>query len=775
MKYDALTLKRMGYPVLPVTPPDGKISPLSKLNPTQMGKAPGELTEYGWSGLVDWSRLRFTAEKIMEWKCNTGVLLGDVVVVDLDIRDETVSNAVLAMAIEVMGVAPIRIGEWPKQSLIYQRNGAVLPNQQTAFKVDGTKHLVEILSKGKQAVFAGMHRCGKEYDFPNGLPDMKDLPKLSYEKVTAFIARMEETFHDMGMPVVHSSAGNREPKNVDQSKLIGDETLLRKAMSFLPNTAETYPFRPSYVKMGIALKAATVGFEDVGWELYLAWAIVWPGATEENIRKDWDSFHPPYECGAGWIYDECKPHGYNEAAEEFEPLALEAPPDPEGKPAILYSDIWMADEFVEAHQDVIRRVTGRDKDSWYSYTGRVWTPQQSAVLGLAVEFCKGVSDKVLRSSEASDKAKKQAVQLAHKLLSARMVTSIPTLARSNQRVVKTHESEFDMLPDLLNTPGGILDLRSGSIVAPDSKYMISLQTSIDPDYAPPQRWLRFLEEATGERDTLVTFLQRLAGYCLTGHVSEQCFCFFHGSGGNGKGVFLNTLAAILGGYARTASTGVFLASNQERHPTELASLMGARMVLAQELRQGQQWDEARLKMVTGGDTITARFMRQDEFNYVPTFKVLMSGNNRPSFQSVDAAMTRRVRLVPFTQTPKVVDTKLTETLRGEHARIFGWMLAGARQWYEQGLQAPPIVLEATKSYLDEEDVIGMWLEERCLRGPDEEVRATAAYDDWSIWCGVNGSRPGSLVTFGRKLSDLGFTKRRDEVGTLWQCLGLKPG
>jgi len=774
MKFDALTLKKKGYPVIPVSPPDGKISPLSKLTPEQMGKAPAEKTEYGYSGLTDWGRIRVPAETIMKWGCNTGVLLGDVVVLDIDVMEESVSNSIRDMALEDLGAAPRRIGQAPKQSLVFQRNGAVLPNRQLKFEVDGKTHLIELLSKGKQAVFAGMHRCGSEYDFPDGLPDMADLPKLSFEKVNAYFERVQSVFKDMGMPVV-STSGNREPKNVDQSKLIGDETLLRKAMSFLPNTAETYPFRPSYVKMGIALKAATVGFEDVGWELYLAWAIVWPGATEENIRKEWDSFKPPYEVGASWIYDECKQFGYNEAAEEFGPLALEAPADPEEKQPVRYSDVWMANEFVETHRDCLRRVTGRDKDSWYSYTGRVWTPQQSAVLGLAIQFCVDVSDKVLRSSEASDKAQKQAMQLAHKLLSARMVTSIPTLARSNKRVIQTHESEFDLLPDLLNTPGGILDLRTNSIIAPDPRYMISLQTAIDPDYAPPRRWLQFLEEMTGGNEALIAFLQRLTGYCLTGHVTEQCFVFFHGTGGNGKGVFLNTIAAIAGTYARTASTEVFLASDHQRHPTELASLMGSRIVLAQELRQGQQWDEARIKMVSGGDTITARFMRQDEFTFLPTFKTLLSGNNRPSFQSVDHAMIRRVRLVPCTHVPKVVDTHLTDTLKEERSRIFGWMLQGTRQWYERGLDAPRIVLDTTKSYMDEEDVVGRWMEERCLRGPDEEVRATAAYDDWSIWCGVNGSRAGSLVTFGRKLSDLGFTKRRDGTGLIWQCLGLKPG
>ena len=206
---------------------------------------------------------------------------------------------------------------------------------------------------------------------------------------------------------------------------------------------------------------------------------------------------------------------------------------------------------------------------------------------------------------------------------------------------------------LLGTPGGVVDLRTGTLRPPRREDMITRITAVAP--APPgttcDRWLTFLDQATGKDDALIRFLQQWCGYCLTGSTREHALLFVHGPGGNGKSVFLNTVSRILGDYARAAPMETFTASIGDRHPTELAMLRGARLVTATETEEGRAWAEARIKQMTGGDPITARFMRQDHFTYTPQFKLTIAGNHKPSLRNVDEAARRRFNIVPFTRRP----------------------------------------------------------------------------------------------------------------------------
>ena len=175
---------------------------------------------------------------------------------------------------------------------------------------------------------------------------------------------------------------------------------------------------------------------------------------------------------------------------------------------------------------------------------------------------------------------------------------------------------WDKDPWLLNTPGGIVDLQTGKMLPHDPEQYITKITAVAPEGDCP-RWLRFLDEITGGNVELQQFLQRVAGYSLTGSTKEHALFFAYGTGGNGKGVFLNTLSAILADYAAVAPMESFIASNAERHPTDLAGLRGARLVTSQETEEGRRWAESKIKALTGGDPISARFMRQDFFTYHP--------------------------------------------------------------------------------------------------------------------------------------------------------------
>ena len=252
----------------------------------------------------------------------------------------------------------------------------------------------------------------------------------------------------------------------------------------------------------------------------------------------------------------------------------------------------------------------------------------------------------------------------------------------------------------------------------------------------------------------------MAGYCLTGVTTEHALFFLYGTGANGKSVFANTLTSILGDYATVAAMDMFMATHGDRHPTDMASLRGARIVTSIETEQGSRWAESKLKALTGGDKITARFMRQDFFEFMPQFKLLVVGNHKPSIRNVDEAMRRRLHMIPFTVTipPAKRDKKLPERLLAERDGILAWALEGCLEWQRIGLKPPAAVMSATEDYFEAEDAIGRWMEERCERGSSFWAGSTDLFTNWKAWAEANGEYAGSMKRFSEMLSARGFDK-----------------
>jgi putative DNA primase/helicase len=281
---------------------------------------------------------------------------------------------------------------------------------------------------------------------------------------------------------------------------------------------------------------------------------------------------------------------------------------------------------------------------------------------------------------------------------------------------------------------------------------------------------------TGGNVELIAFLRRMAGYALTGLTREHTMFFLHGGGGNGKSVFIKTISGILGDYHRTAPIETFTASQIDKHPTDLAGLHGARLVTSVETEEGRRWAESKIKALTGGDTISTRFMRQDFFDFTPQFKLLIAGNHKPGLRSVDEAIRRRFHLVPFIVTipPAERDKTLTEKLEAEWPGILAWMIDGCLQWQEIGLAPPAIVTEATNTYLASQDAFSEWIAERCERDREAWTSRTAAFESWSDWAAKVGEYAGSRQRFNDALEARGFEPRKRNTGHGFLGFRLKP-
>lgn len=274
---------------------------------------------------------------------------------------------------------------------------------------------------------------------------------------------------------------------------------------------------------------------------------------------------------------------------------------------------------------------------------------------------------------------------------------------------------------------------------------------------------------------MIAFLRQWCGYLLTGDTREHALLFIYGPGGNGKSVFLNTIRQILHDYCRVAAMETFTASLNDRHPTDLAMLHGARMVCATETDEGRAWAESRIKQLTGGDKVAARFMRQDFFEYTPEFKLMFAGNHKPALRNVDESTRRRFNIVPFVHKPLVPDRELEVKLRREWPGILRWMIEGCVEWQRTGLVRPKVALDATADYFDAQDVFGRWLAEHCILHADLTSKPGVLLTSCRAWAEANGETVPSPPQFRSALEKVSGVRYAKVKGVHWvKGIGLVP-
>jgi putative DNA primase/helicase len=368
---------------------------------------------------------------------------------------------------------------------------------------------------------------------------------------------------------------------------------------------------------------------------------------------------------------------------------------------------------------------------------------------------------------AAEKDARRRLSWAYHSQDAARLAAMLKLAATEDDIL-TPAAFFDADPLLLNVRNGVLDLRNGALYAHDPTFYCSrlAGAAYDPEAECPL-WERFIARITGNDPQMALFLQRAAGYTLTGVTREQCLFFAHGTGANGKSTFLTTLAAIMGDYAVKMPTDALMVkgNNAGGGPSpELARLAGARLVLASEIEEGRRLAESLIKELTGGDVITARFLRQEFFDFTPQFKLWLYGNHKPVISGTDDGIWRRVRLLPFTITipDSEKDTDLPAKLLTEADGIMAWAARGCLDWRHGGRLTAESVTQATANYRNSMDAIGQFIEERCVVGANlfcPYVDLRAAYEEWAAGEAVVSER-----RFADALTERGFTKDRGTGG-----------
>jgi putative DNA primase/helicase len=415
--------------------------------------------------------------------------------------------------------------------------------------------------------------------------------------------------------------------------------------------------------------------------------------------------------------------------------------------------------FSERYRDDLRYVA--EKNRWFIWRDTVWAYDRDlSVFDLIRSH--------IRSLLQPDN------NLRRKWLNAGTIAATERLIKSDRRHAATVE-QWDSNDWILNTPGGIIDLKTGAISHNDPNQHCTKITATGPGVACPT-WKRFLKEVTGNDTELVEYLQRVIGYACTGSTKEHTLFFFYGTGGNGKGTFLHPIMKILNDYAVIAGADVFTDSKHDRHPTELAALEGARLVVAQETDEGRKWAEARIKSLTGGDPVTARYMRGDFFTFTPKFSLIIAGNHKPSIQTVDEAMRRRLHLVPFNVTiPKEKrDPDLVEKLEAELPGIMQWMIDGVTEYNRIGLNPPQSVLDATESYFEDENTLQQWVIDCCETNATFWETPTILFNSWKAFAKQENLSLGTNKDFKSKLESSGYAQSRTgERGRHYQGIKVK--
>jgi len=429
-------------------------------------------------------------------------------------------------------------------------------------------------------------------------------------------------------------------------------------------------------------------------------------------------------------------------------------------PPFNLTDLGNAERFVAQHGHNVRYCYPWAK--WLVWTGSRWERDDAGhVHRLAKEAVRSIYGE---AAAAEDEDRRKALaKHATRSEAADRIRAMLELAKSD---VPVSPDKLDANPWILNAPNGTIDLRTGELRAHSREDLLTkiAGAEYEPD-APAPAWGTFLERVL-PGDELRRFVRRAAGYSATGDTSEQVMFINHGVGANGKSTFQEALSEALGDYSMRAPTEMLMAKRSGGVPNDVARLKGARFVSASETEQGRYLAESLVKDLTGQDTISARFMRAEWFDFEPTHKLWLSTNHKPLIRGTDLAIWRRIRLVPWAVTipPQEQDKQLSSRIQDELTGVLSWIVHGCLDWWREGLAVPDEVQRATGDYRSEMDTLGDFLEDRCVVDPDSSVAFNNLWKAYREWCLDTEEKGESKKQFGMSLTERGFVADKGSRG-----------
>jgi putative DNA primase/helicase len=438
------------------------------------------------------------------------------------------------------------------------------------------------------------------------------------------------------------------------------------------------------------------------------------------------------------------------------------------------TDLGNARRLINEHGEDLRYVPAWG--CWLVWNGRHWERDED---GATDRRARQVIDGMYHEAadEEDPDTRRALVKWAMRSEGRGRLEAMVALAAREPGVPVLHE-RLNGDPDLLTVANGTIDLRTGELGPHRRAHLITktLAVEYDPQAACPV-WDAFLQRALAGDDELITFVQRAVGYTLTADTREQCLFFLYGTGRNGKSTFIETLLELLGIYAQKAPTEMLMARPMGAGiPNDVAQLPGRRFVVTAETEEGRRLNESLVKDLTGGDRMTARFMRAEFFEFKPTHKLWMYGNHKPVIRGTDLGIWRRIRAIPFTVTiPEAeVDEAMPARLRQELPGILAWAVRGCLAWRRSGLGESKAVSELTEFYRAEMDVLGAFIDERCVTHPNARAEASALYKAYQQWAEGAGEHVYSHRRFGTQLTERGFGRHKDGAGRIVRLgIGLR--
>lgn len=444
----------------------------------------------------------------------------------------------------------------------------------------------------------------------------------------------------------------------------------------------------------------------------------------------------------------------------------------------LYSfdDMGNAERFIDLFGESVRYCYTEKK--WYWYNGQKWSADVSGVIERLTDRSVRAMDAELKVYAQTDAQEGTDMEKAFRkhIKSSRSNKSKKNLLAESQHHVPILPLQMDRYKMALNTPGGVIDLKTGELKAHDPGNYLTKITAVDASSVGDcPRWKAFLDEIfDGDRD-LIRYIQKALGYSLTGSTAEQCMFFLLGSGKNGKSTFLDVVRDVYGDYAANIQPETIMVKKNSGSAinSDIARLKGARFVTSAEPDEAARLNEGLVKQLTGDDTVTARKLYSEEFEFKPEFKLWMATNHKPIIRGTDTGIWRRIHIIPFNVhiSDDKVDKNLTHKLKAEMTAIFRWMLDGCTLWQKEGLKMPRAVLDCVREYRREMDVVSAFIEDCCVN--EGSAAAKTLYAAYCQWADDNNEYRMSNTKFGMEMVK-NYTKIKTVQGFVYSGISLIP-